>query len=166
MKYFKYLFVILLFLINSNSYAKTFIEINVLTEHFFSSCQVAKNFSNKIGDCGNLINNTIVGINLSVNDNETARIFLGQNSANEPMAGYAASFSANKLGLNYGPMIGLYFQDREAFAKKNLTIIAIRAGPIDIIPVLGLDVSYQLKHFKIFSFVTPALMTLGFGVSF
>lgn len=161
----KKILLILMFL-PSIVFAKKTLEMNLLTEHFFLPCELSERFSNKVGDCGNLINNKLIGINEDLGDSLSFRGFLGENSVGSLMLGGMFSNVSFKGGFDYGPVLGVYLQDGKEFKRRNIKIFGISQGDIDLIPIIGAEFQYKIKDYKLFTVVTPVLATLGLGFDF
>lgn len=148
------------------SFAKYSVEVNMLTEHFFIPCDKAWVFENKTGDCGSLIKNTIIGVGEDLGDDLKVKYFAGKNSVDELMAGISFTYIKQSQGFNYGPILGSYMQDNTTFKKRGIKTFGIDFFNYKIMPIVGGELQYKIGNFKVFSVITPALMTLGFGVDF
>lgn len=148
------------------AFAKTSVEFNLLTEHLFSSCELGSRLTNKVGDCGNLINNKIIGINQEFEDSIHHRLIIGENSLGHLMVGMTFSYIESKNGFSYGPILGSYTQSSQPFIEKNIKIFGISGLGIDIIPVIGVESQYKINNFKVYNILTPAVTCLGIGLEF
>jgi len=128
-------------------------EYNLLTNHHFDSCRLAKSYENKVADCGKSINNKMFGIRF--NDTEAKwRIFGGYNSIGEPMYGLTRHI--------VGPaVVGFYQQDMKQFEKRGLRMPI--AGPYGIVPIFGAELQGKYKKFKVFTIITAPVSTIGIG---
>lgn len=158
--------VLFLLLVTGKVYAKSSLEMNVFTEHLFVSCEAAERFSNKVWDCGNLINNAVIGINTEINNDISVRGFLGENSVGYPLIGGAISKIGFAQGLSFSPVIGGYIQDNRPFTERGLTAMTLKYKNIDFVPILGVESQYKINNFKVFSILIPAFVTLGIGIDF
>lgn len=132
------------------------VEYNLVTSHFFETCKVAENFSNKAFDCGKGITNPIFGLK----DRKTGfRSFMGINSVGGFMGGASKTID--------GLVIGAYLQDMAEFDKRELAVLtSVRFGSVGIMPVVGYELELSSKDYKVFSIITPALATLGIGFKY
>lgn len=130
-------------------------EYNLLTSHYFEGCELANQFENKVADCGKMISNPILGIKNSLNG---TRAFMGANSVNGPMIGMSKTFTT-------GIVMGLYLQDISSFERKNVIPFTVaKSGDVGLTPIIGYELEYSSHHFKVFTIVTPILLTLGIGI--
>jgi hypothetical protein len=130
------------------------LEYNLLTSHFFDSCDVAVSFENKIGDCGKVISNPILGIKSG-----GLRGFVGQNSVGSPLLG--TTYTKEFL------VVGAYLQDTVAFKRRNIAPVGFELSPSVILtPIMGFEFEAKIEKTKVFTIITPILLTVGLGYDF
>lgn len=147
----KYLLLILFFPMISHGLE---LEYNVHTYHFFESCDVAANFSNKATDCGKGISNPIIGIK-----DGGLRGFVGQNSVGSTL-----------LGITYTKeflVVGAYLQDTLEFTRRNIAPVGLQISPATMLtPIIGFEFEAKIEKGKVFTIITPILLTVGLGYDF
>lgn len=151
---------LILVLLNSFSYAQTKydFEYNLTTLHFFETCGLAQKFANKSYACGKGVNNPI----FAIKDKSTGnRFFAGANSVGSAMAGF--SYTDEEFGF----VFGAYLQDVSEFEKRDiLPVTFARLGTVGLTPITGYELDFKTNSYKVFSIITPILLTVGVGFSF
>jgi len=135
------------------SYGVT-LEYNLHTYHYFESCEVAENFANKVSNCGKGISNPILGIK-----GKYFRGFIGSNSVGSPLLGvtYTREFA----------VMGAYLQDTLEFKRRNIGPVGFEIGKdIMLTPIMGIELDGRIRKAKVFTIVTPILLTVGIGYDF
>lgn len=134
------------------------LEYNMLTLHYFESCEVASGFENKSFDCGKAIRNPLIALK----DRRTGiRGLFGSNSVGSWMAGFTTTAERPSF------LIGAYLQDVTEFRKRGIVPITLLTdGNIALTPIIGYEASLRFYGYKVFSIITPVLATVGVGYEF
>lgn len=149
--------ILAIILFGSTAHANYDLEYNVTTVHFFETCDIASRFENRSFACGKGITNPIIGLK----HRETGfRGFVGLNSVGSGMFGATKTF-------NGGMVIGAYLQDITEFKKRKIKPLCFDdSEDTCLTPIIGYEMQLNIKKYKLFTILTPALATVGLGYKF
>jgi hypothetical protein len=136
-----------------------------ITHHLIVSDGVEEKFKGKIANNGRTIANTLLGVGSYKSRHGkyiSTRIFMGQNSIHEFMAGavYGLGYATNYL--DYGIIVGGYGQNNRFYRDQGISNFAIELGSMGIVPIIGgeLVLKYPITPkltVGLVNVVTPAL---------
>lgn len=137
-----------------------------ITYHLVDTDAASAHYIYKLNANGRLIYNSLWGYGVLVEDNKNyfaIKTFLGDNSVGLPMMGSMLSYGWKWHGLYYGPVLGVYFENDDAYRAMGVQPFRIAEdGSMGIVPIIGIELNYRIDltdrvYLKLNNVITPYL---------
>lgn len=160
----------LLIFLSSMAHATDSFEVigGSLTYHLESSDSGPMPYDHTLTPDHNLIDNPLFGLGYIHEFSDhyywSAKVFGGENSVGQPMAGTDGSFGVRYGGWYIGGVLGGYIQNNKTFESAGVIPVSIAEfGDTGLVPIIGAEFNYRVDlgeklYFKINSLLTPMLI--------